>query len=346
VNAVLPYAARWKFLNFGTGTPGGGTVDPCGELFASLELRSAGVLHWAGTIRFQYSRTWMETGPGGFPIQVWRFLLNGDMRVVAAGVPIPCPVPACAPVHGNTVRFTGYMDQAQNCAIVPSTFQRAWMLTHACDFIDHALGFPRSGVFHPDRTYSFVGPAAGFVPGPLQPVEGTPGSFFEATRRRDLTVTPPACVFEERLGFNLVQINQFCMCAAPPTQQFLLGNLTATGGCGSTVSTPGGPFLPGFLSMGIGAWTIAGAFPGVEALRWNAANYDYFDACTGVLRSEVFFGVTTVGGFPATQLLSAGPPAILPPFFIDQSNSLAPPGGAATIMNVPYVSDHILNLNH
>jgi len=347
VNSVLPYTARWKFLNFGVGTPGGGVVGPCGEDLVALELRAPGnVLHWSGTLRLQYARTWMETGPGGFPTQVWRFLVNGDLRAVA-GIPIPCPVPACAPAFGNVVRFTGYIDQALNCAIVPTTYQRAWMLTHVCDFVDHAAGFPRAGAFHPDRSYSFVGPAAGFVPGPLQPLEGTPGSFLEDIRRRDLTVTPPACVFEERMSFNLAQLNQYCLCGLPGTQQFLLGNLAITGGCGSTVTTPGGPFLPGFLSMGIGSWTIPGTFPGVEAVRWNAGNYNYFDGCTGALRSEVFYGVTTIGGFPAMQILTSGiPPAILPPTFIDQSNSLPPPNGAATIMNVPYVSDHFLNLNH
>jgi hypothetical protein len=124
----------------------------------------------------------------------------------------------------------------------------------------------------------------------------------------------------------------------------MIGNLTAMGSCGgSTVATLPGPFLPGFVSMGIGSWTIPGTFPGVEAVRWNAANYNYFDVCNGATTVEVFYGVTTVGGYAATQLLNFGPAGPLPPTFIDQSNSLIPPG---LIMNVPYVSDHFLNLNH
>lgn len=58
--------------------------------------------------------------------------------------------------------------------------------------------------------------------------------------------------------------------------------------------------------------------------------------------------MTTIGGYPATQLLAGGPAGPLPLTFIDQSNSITPPpgGGGGTIMNVPYVSDHFLNLNH
>lgn len=350
VNGVIPYVARWSNLNFAAGGVGG-LVPPCGETMATLELRAGGVLQWAGKMRMLYSRTWMETGPGGFPIQVWRFLINGDLQQMATTMLVPCPVPPCAPLHGGRVRVTGYMDQAMSCAIVPSTFQRAWMLTHACDFIDHAPGFPRAGAFHPDRSYSWVGPSAGFVPGPLQPIEGTPaaGSPFEAMRDRNLLGPPPgiaSCIFEERALHVLTPNNQFCMCGAPGTNQFMLGNLSVNGACGSTITTPGFPFLPGYISMGIGAWTIPGTFPGLEQLRWNAGGYNHFDACTGALTQEVYYGVTTIGGFAAQQLLSTGVGGPLPLRFIDQANSLMPPTGPGTVMNIPYVSDHILNLNN
>lgn len=350
VNSVVPLTARWKNLNPVAGTIGGPLIQ-CGETQGTLELVAPGpVVVWKGTLRFQYSRTWQEAGPGGFPLQVWRFLVNGDLRAVAP-LTIPCPIPACAPAHGNLVRFSGYMDQARSCGVLPAApFQRAWMLTHACDFIDHAAGFPRGGVFHPDRSYSLVGPAAGFVPGPIQPLEGTPGSPLEAMRRRKLgtavPVTPALCEFEERLNFTLLPSPPFCTCGLPGSAQFLLGNLAVAGACGSAVVTPGGPLLPGYLSMGIGSWTIPATFPGVEAVRWNAGNYNYTDGCTGAVQNEVFFGATTIGGYPAMQItLPPTVPAILPPTFIDQSNSLRPPG-VGTVMNMPFISDHILNLNH
>ncbi|MSR62945.1 MAG: hypothetical protein EXS08_10925 [Planctomycetes bacterium] len=345
VNGVIPYRARWKNL-----TVAPGTGIPCGERLMLLELLNPlGVLQWSGVIRFQYSRTWLEIDPAGAPLQVWRYLINGDLSPAVTTMAIPCPVPPCVAANNNRARFTGYVDYASSCAIAGNVFQEAWMLTHVCDAIDHFVGFPRGGAFHPDRSYTFVGPGAGFVPGPIQPAEGTPGSPFEAMRRRNLpplgAVGPATCEFEERLNFNLLPIQQLCMCgvaAAPP--QFQIANLTIFGACGSLVTTPGAPFLPGFVSMGLGSWTIPGIFPGVEVLRWNTGGYDYTDACTAAPRREVFFGATTIGGYPAFQLLAGGPGAPLPLTFIDQGNSLRV--GFGTTMNVPYVSDHILNLNH
>jgi len=255
-------------------------------------------------------------------------------------------VPPCAPVHGNRVRFTGYLDYAKNCAT--GMFQEAWMLTHSCDFIDHHAGFPRAGAFHPERAYTFVGPAAGFVPGPVQPIEGTPGSPFEDVRRLNLppvgALGPTTCEYEERITFGLNPFQQLCLCGQSNTPQYSIASLSLNGVCGTFVFSPGTPFLPGFISMGIGSWTVPAVYPGLERLRWNVAGYDYFDPCADIGEHEVFFGATTIGGYPATQLLITGPGPLLPLCFLDQANSVRVDG--TTVMNVPYWSDHILNLNH
>ncbi len=330
-----------------------GTGPNCGMRLMDLRLLdTAGILKWRGRLNLLYARTWLETNSAGVPVQVWRFLANGDLSPTPAAGPIPCPVPPCAPVHQNRVRFTGYVDYARDCST--NTFQNAWMLTHACDFIDHHPGFPRAGAFHPDRTYSFVGPAAGFAPAPLLPIEGTPGSIFEDVRRLRYpvpgTTGPILCEYEERLlQFALAPQNQFCLCGLPGTQQWNFATLSLNGGCGTVITTPGTPFLPGFLSMAIGSWTVATAYPGLEDLRWNTGGYDYLDPCAPIPPvPEVFFGVTTIGGDPAVQVTSGGPGLSLPPFFIDQANSKRLAGGVlgGTVMNVPYLSDHILNLNH
>src|SRR5262245_42677783 len=137
------------------------TGPDCGVYRSRLDLvNGLGAVLWTGTMRLQYSRTWMEFSPGG-PLQVLRFLVNGNLRPTATLVgPPPCPLPPCALTFGN-VRYTGYIDYALGCA-AGSVMQVAWMLTHTCDPIDHAPGFPRAGVFHPGRDYTFVGPAAGF----------------------------------------------------------------------------------------------------------------------------------------------------------------------------------------
>jgi hypothetical protein len=347
VSQTFFYQSCWTNVNI---LPPGGA--PCGEMRLQLDLKATtGTVLWTGVLRAVYSRTWVEIDPAGFPIQVWRFLLNGNLRPALGVMPIPCPVPACAPAFNGSVRFTGYIDYAQNCGIAPAFYQHAWMLNHSCDFVDHHAGFPRAGAFHPDRAYTFVGPAAGFVPGPLQPTEGTPGSPFEALRRRNFpplgAVGPVTCDFEERMQFSLLPIQQLCLCGpAAALPQYMIGNLTIFGTCGTTVTTPGIPYLPGFISMGIGSWTIPGVYPGVEVVRWNTGGYDFTDPCPPLTRREVFYGATTIGGYPAFQLSSIGPPMPLPTTFIDQANSLTPPNGTGTVMNVPYVSDHILNLNH
>jgi hypothetical protein len=246
------------------------------------------------------------------------------------------------------VRFTGYIDYAKYCAT--GQFKNAWMISHVCDMIDHNPGFPRGGIFHPDRSYTFVGPGAGFVPGPLQPIEGTPGSPFEVVRRLNLPppgATGTTCEYEEPMNYSLAPIVQQCLCAmiVPATLQWSIAALTLTGVCGTSITTPGGPFLPGFLSMGIGTWTIPGIYPGVERLRWNAGGYDYLDPCVGTIDREVFYGVTTIDGYEAFQLLTFGPALPLPLTFIDQCNSLRL-NPAVTVMNIPFFSDHFLNLNH
>jgi len=306
---------------------------------------AAGTVKWNARVKFRYSRTWIETDPSGLERQIWRYLANGDLRPTAALGPAPCPRPPCAAANGNKVRFTGYVDYSLDCTGVMQEF--SWMLTHACDAIDHAPGFPRAGVFHPDRTYSFVGPAAGFVVGALQPIEAGAGSL-EAVRRIDRLpgTTIDVCEYDQKVQHAMAPGLQFCLCnTAAGVAQYVISDLTVTSACGTTVNTAGGPFLPGFISQGLGMWTSPLTYPGLEALRWNCGGYIYGDPCVGVVRDEVFFGVTTLRGWPAKQVPTAVDPGLpLPLTFVDQGNSLA--GGTGTTMNRVYRSDHILNLNY
>lgn len=325
-----------------------GTVPACGEMRMRLDiLTPSNVLLWRGPMRLVYSRTWIATGTPGTFQQVWRFLVNGDLKnFPAAGAP-PCPVPSCAAAFGNRTHFTGYVDFAQDCTIPNGTFETAWMLTHACDALDHHSGFPRAGVFHPDRSFSFVGPAAGFVAGPLQPTEGTLSSGFDSVRLR--TPTPPpltlACTYEEPVVHTLTPQTQLCFCGLPGSNQFLIGDLNIQGPCGIAIRNPSvGPLLPGYVSMGIGSWTNPGVYPGQQSLRWNIGGYDVVDICVGTVLHEVFYGVTTIGGHPAIQIQGGMPTNPLPPIFIDQGSAQKPNGSQS--MNTNYTSFYIVNLNH
>ena len=101
--------------------------------------------------------------------------------------------------------------------------------------------------------------------------------------------------------------------------QYFNAELALTSTCGTALTSPGTPFLPGYISMGIGAWTDVTRYPGLENLRWNVGGYDYDDACTGVTTKEVFFGVTTMGGYAASRITSAGFGGTLPLTFIDNA---------------------------
>lgn len=336
---------RGKWFNSNLGSTG---PQPCGERRMRLDIVTASnVLLWRGQMRLVYSRTWMVVDTSGLFHQVWRFLVNGDLRnFPAAGAP-PCPVPPCASAFANRARFTGYIDFAEDCSIPGGLVEHSWMLTHACDALDHHVGFPRSGVFHPDRSYSFVAPAAGFIAGPLQPTEGTPFSPFEAVRQRTQTPAPVtlACTYEEPVVHSLTPQQQVCFCGLPGSNQFMIGDLNVQGPCGTAVRNPPlGPLLPGFVSMGLGSWTNPNLYPGLQALRWNIGGYDFTDICLGLQQHEPFYGVTTLGGFPASQLVGGGIGGPLPATFIDQVSSQQFNG--TPVMNVPFVGLHILNLNH
>lgn len=321
--------------------------ENCRNYAKRLRIKDlAGVVKWNGRINMRYSRTWIESDTTGVERQVWRYLANGDMRPTAAAGGAPCPVPPCTAAFGNKVRYTGYVDYAVDCT---GTMQEyAWMLTHSCDAVDHAPGFPRAGAFHPDRTYSFVGPAAGFVVSAITPVASGTG-MFEGVRRisRAAGTNIDECEFEERGQHSLDPITDLCLCGpAVAPAQFTVSDLKFMGGCGTTISTPGGPFLPGYLSQGLGTWTVPGTYPGVETLRWTAGGYNWGDPCVGIPSNEVFFGVTTLGGWPARQVPTAvDPGTTLGLTFVDQGNSVMGLAGTTT-MNKPYRSTHIINLNY
>lgn len=356
VDQVIPGQAEWQNLRI--------RVYPdCGTRYARLRIVDAnGLVTWLGyKLRLEYSRTWLETDDSGDDHQVWRFLVNGDLTPGPGAASTPCSRPSCIPVLGKA-RFTGYLDYARECAA--GTYQFAWMLSHLCDQIDHAAGFERSGTYHPDRSYTLVGPALGFVPGAPVPFEATAGSPFDALRQRPIYPVPggepcgpwrataSTCASEEPSSHALLPVQQSCFCTPGGQPMFSEGSLSVMGSCGTSITSPGGPFLSGFLSMTIGAWTDPTRFPGAEALRWNAGNYGRVVPPQIPPENEVYFGVTTLGGWAGTQILGGGSGSPLPSTYIDQGSSKRFVCGArgglvpATALNLPYVSDSFINLNH
>jgi hypothetical protein len=322
---------------------------------------SSGDLIGNGSFNLTYSRTWSEDSNTSKYWQVWRFLVNGDLRYsMSAGNP-SLSVPACAVRHQGRVRYTGYVDWAVNCST--GEWSNSWMLTHAPDEFEHVPGHPREGGFHCARAFTFVGPANGFIANSLLPTEsGMQGDDYRSLVRRvrrpkkalvpatglaSPSVFVPSSSFEEQVGFTIQPKAQGCPCASSGTGQFATATLVINGDFLTTLKSTD-QLVTEFTSMSIGSWTDPSVYPGAEDVRWNIAEYEYFEPCTNSSRMEIFHGVTTMGGHEAFAV-SKGflfDPGYwtewLPTLFIDQSNALRK---GKTSMNLPFRSDHILNLN-
>lgn len=328
------------------GAPVGGPAGACGPMTSVVRtFDPAGNLTWRGKMRLTYSRTWMEFSTNQQSYQVWRFMATGDMRPTSAAGGTPCPVPSCHANFGR-VKHTGYVDWAYDCQT--GTWSNAWMLTHACDLVDHDPGYPRGGSFHPDRSFTFVGPAAGFAIGPMFPGEGGGGASEAVRRIRSGTTTGaigvPVCEYEEQVQFSVTPIAKYCSCSPNGAPQWQESDIFVGGACGTMISGTVGGTLPAFLSMGIGRWTDVNTYPGPEFLRYNVGDYVTVDGCTGVTHNEYAFGVTTMEGWGAFQLTANGIGAQLPQTFIDQATSMRRKGGP--LLNAPGMPTRVINLNH
>ena len=326
--------------------PAAGPAGSCSPYTSKVRaFDPAGNLTWRGKMRLNYSRTWMEMDVNQQTYQVWRFMVTGDMFPTAAAGTTPCPVPSCT-VNFGRAKHTGYVDWALNCD--NNTWSNAWMLTHACDRIDHDPAFPRGGAFHPGRSFTFVGPAASFVLGPVFPGEGG-GSALEAVRRIRIpsaagAIGVPVCMSEEQIQSSVMPVNNYCLCSTTGANQWQESDIFIAGNCGTQIIGSGGVTLPAFLSMGIGGWTDPNTYPGTERLRYNVGDYTVFDGCTGTTSHEYAFGVTTMEGNNAWQLTVNGIGGPLPLTFIDQVNNHRPGGGA--VLNLPAQASRVINLNH
>ena len=91
LDAQAPYQAAWGSLNpvlsFNLVPP----APSCGWYTARLNLYDGNGLQWTGNFFFCYSRTWLETPTVGQFIQVWRYLVNGDMAAMTPNA-LPCEI--------------------------------------------------------------------------------------------------------------------------------------------------------------------------------------------------------------------------------------------------------------
>ena len=339
LNTTSPIVAKW-------GRPRRAqtaTIPPlCSVYVARLDINdAAGTPLWTGPLRMWYSRTWFELTTGVHRYQVWRFLVNGDLRaLVAAGT--PCPIPQCAATFNGRVHYRGYADYAFDCAT--GQFSIAWALDHGCDNQHHVASYPRGGTFHANRSYTMVGPSAGFTP-QISVGYGNGSILDEAIRPLDLSVLPGSgnvCVSEERIDQGFFDpLRYVCPCGGSGFQ-YVSSDMAAQGVCGTLVLDT---FDGGFISKGIGMWEAPDSYPGFEMLRLDFGALSVIDPSRPRAPGEYFHGVTTLHGYDAYRIGCGGAlGAPLALTFVDLGNSRAFPG-LALLRNVSYVSDIILNFN-
>ncbi len=330
--------------NFGPPIPAmSGGFPVCGVYLIRFSIRTCGsnMLLWQGTLRAQYSRNWLETNSSSIQKGVWRFLLNGDMVPQPALPANPCVRPACAGSFANRVYFTGYLDYAVDCA---GNWEAAWCLQHDCDMWTHSTLSARPlGSSHPNRSFVFVGPTAGFVVNPASGPMVSLAITNEAVRANDWTAIPNICRFEEPVAPGGLIQPVFGYCACPNTgtnQQFFQTVVQGNGICLSrfdTMAPPIGPFP--FSLKRIGAWTNPLTFPGPETLLLAAGTMITADGCTTTTQTDYMEGVETITGNTAVTYGSVP----LGSVFLDLASSDRP--NNTTRIGAPHVWWFLLNLN-
>ncbi|MCK6445443.1 MAG: hypothetical protein L6Q99_03545 [Planctomycetes bacterium] len=313
----------------------------CGVYDIRVRIRQCGINVglWQGTLNGYYSRNWNAVTPAGTKLTVWRFIVNGDLTPT---INVPNNQnfrPACQPFT-QQVYFSGYIDYALDCTT--NQWQVAWMLDHDCDGVHHtptsARPAPAVG-YHPTRSYNIIGPGAGFVVAPLNPVISNGPITQGATRGNTWATAPMICTFEERAQGNFAPMADFCSCStASATPQYNMAQLVSSGVCGTQVL----PSINGPMNQKrLGSWTNPNVYPGIQSLLFDFGWADYIDGCSGALSTEWFEGVETIGGFPAIDFNGLA----LDRQFEDLMSCNKAPTSPAPLVGAPHVVNWILNYN-
>jgi hypothetical protein len=307
----------------------------------------------------KYARTWTEFNPVT-NVQVWRFLVNGDLPYAppspAPGSPCKYPYSVQPPI-GLPAHFSGNIDFAYDCFF--GTWEVAMTLTHLCVYEVHG---PLSGrplaipAGTPPRSFHFVAPD-NFAFGPGAAPQGP---IVADAERESLLVwgAPYVCINENPIvAGNLQDVYCDCPCASivpPLAPLYHHQNLNAviSSGCGSVpiASVPFPPALPtGLRYQSLGSWFyVAGSqmYPGpMEIGHYMGLLYAHRICVPGtsIAPFEAVTGVGTSNGL-GMSLFNSGPPGAVYFESVDLSNILAFPS-LVPQLGVPYVSDRVFSIN-
>lgn len=304
----------------------GGVPAGCGVFDIPWRTRTCGAAQrdvFTGVLIGTYARTWMEDTDGvqGVDTQVWRILINGDLKAsqfLLNQFGLNAHIPQCLHDFGDLVYWYGYIDYRLNCQA--NVWKVEWMLDHECDRYHHNpdSGRPAPAVgYHPDRTYTFVGPSL-FVP--TIAIPAALGPLVQENTRTLLYVsaTAPVICFRDdpiRDGFMEV-IQNVCLCAAG-APQYAISNFFGNTVCQSSWGP--GPETKVYAQKRMGFYPDAAGNP-FKFVILQQGDRTFADACLGLIQPEYFEGVSTIGGFPAFTF-QGGPLVPLGRTFIDIGSS-------------------------
>ena len=328
-----------------------GVPAGCGVYDIPFKMRTCGaqmIELFGGSLIGTYTRTWFEdTDPGqqGLETQVWRILINGDLRLspfLIQNFGNNQHIPQCHHAFNGLVYFNGYIDYRNNCQ--DGTWEVQWVLDHECDRYHHnsdsGRPAPAAG-FHPTISFNFAGPSA-FTPS-LQ-VPFSRGAVLQENVRSLIyqTAGPVICLRDEPLVDGFIQpVQEFCACT-DGQPQYALTEFFGFGVCGSQFQndTSGSKL---FVQKRVGFFpsAIPGAVP--KSVLLKLGDLIYVDACTGQTTREYFEGVEIIGGAPAFTTDPAGALIPLLPDFDDDASSNDYAG--QKVKGIPHVSTKIICAN-
>ena len=310
----------------------------CGVYSAPISVIDAGtgIPQLGGTMRLDYTRTWLETDPAGLTYQVWRMLAKVELMGLA---PPGCPVPACVP--NVQPFFYGYVDFARECST--GSWSHVVVLFHNCDlFIHSPVLSSQPGVFHPKTTYAVVAPdtaANPFLPYAVGGGIAPPAGPFVAEAVRNVgPLGAIACVTEEPLlGGALTPLLKACVCSVSfAIDQVVAQDLLGRGTCPDPTGVPSGflsldtvsfglPWLE-LMTTAIGCWTTPASYPGDECAFVSEGVNIYHDSCAALPPAtgnfvQVDYGAQTTRGWTVLP----DPAVLLTQNFIDLASNYARP---------------------
>ena len=322
------------------------TMRTCGQQATAL---------FSGDLTAIYMRTFRETiqiGKGSETVQVWRFLLNGDLEVspfVISRFGTNPNVPQSYVDYGNQTYWAGYIDYRVRCDAGKGkgpAWEIEWVLNHECDRFAHPKGGNRPGVYNPERSFTM----APFDFTPLSDDLGAATFAFQPAgglREVEYTSeTTAVCKQPSRPSGQLLFLDGECLCADGKLPlQYARVAILADSDCGFSLGT--GKTLELYSK-------IVGFFPaeGGEPNRFPVllvGDAEWLQGCDKTNARGYNEGVMVLsnpGVFTFTTLLPGkgkGGFEPLDPYFIDLANSAD--AARNPVQGAPHVSNKMGHLN-